>query len=380
MAKNSFRYKLLLLVFLPILVFPVLNGKTKWVKDSENVENREMAAMPHWDSKQMDAYIAGFEKFFNDNFSIRFILLKFFNWFNVKLLHQSPIPDRLVVGKNGWLFFGGYEQLTYRGIDPLSEKELQKIKEELEYRQKYLSKRGCRFYLMIAPVKSSIYYDLIPDNPYHRGHQTWGEQLNAYLKQTSNVKAINVYDRLRAEREKDPLYFRLDDHWNLLGGFYAANEVLKQIHQDFASVETNSQDEYLIQKKFTDHGNLLEMISNIKGFKDSTVVFKAKHGFKAKDVPLKNYPVIESFTDPDEYEKDKEIVGSNHPRLLTISDSFGFSIYPFLSEQFSRSVKIFDNWEYKLNEEIIESEKPDVELLIIWEANIRSLLTHQSKP
>ena len=380
MRHTSFRIGLLVFVFLIFLSFPLFNNNLNYVKDFENLENRSMAAKPKLNTRAFDTYIEEYERYYNDNFSIRFMLVKFFNWFNVDVLKKSPLPDRLVLGKNGWLFFGGYEALTYRGIERLSETDLKSIKTELEYRQEYLKKRGCTFYIAIAPVKSNIYSDQIQHNKYLRGQQTWGEQVIHYLNAHSTVKPINLFDRLRSQARKDVLYFKLDDHWNQLGGFYAVNEILKCISKDFPSVTTNKLDDYIIKKHFTDTGNLLEMISNIKGMKDTVVQLQPKSGFKAKEVPLVNYPVIESFSDPDEYEKDREIAGSKQAKILIISDSFGLNTYPFLSEQFRRSVKIFDAWEYKLNEEIVEVEKPDIQLLILWEANIKSLLAHQSRP
>ena len=67
------------------------------------------------------------------------------------------------------------------------------------------------------------------------------------------------------------------------------------------------------------------------------------------------------------------------PKLMIVSDSFGEYILELLSERFSKSVKIWDNWEYKLNEDIVEKEKPDVMLLVIHEQNLKNLLKHPKR-
>ena len=54
-------------------------------------------------------------------------------------------------------------------------------------------------------------------------------------------------------------------------------------------------------------------------------------------------------------------------------------LYPLLSEEFSRTVRIFDAWQYKLNEDIIEKEKPDIVILLALEANLRNLLSSASR-
>jgi hypothetical protein len=41
---------------------------------------------------------------------------------------------------------------------------------------------------------------------------------------------------------------------------------------------------------------------------------------------------------------------------------------------FSESILIWDNWNYKLNEEIVKREKPDIILTLIIEANLEYIL------
>ncbi len=116
------------------------------------------------------------------------------------------------------------------------------------------------------------------------------------------------------------------------------------------------------------------MLSNIDNFKDVFFEIKPKLGFKSFEAPKFGYPPPPYFVYPWKYEEDREIKDSKKPRLLIISDSFGENLFPFLSEKFSRSVKIFDSWQYKLNLDIIRNEKPDVVLLLVLESNIRCIL------
>jgi hypothetical protein len=104
-----------------------------------------------------------------------------------------------------------------------------------------------------------------------------------------------------------------------------------------------------------------------------------KKGFVSSEVPKTGYPIIPGFPYPYAYEADREIPGSKQPRILIISDSFGEAIFPFISERFSRSVKIFDAWQFKLNEDIVANEKPDVVLVVVLESNLRNMLKHQSR-
>ena len=90
------------------------------------------------------------------------------------------------------------------------------------------------------------------------------------------------------------------------------------------------------------------------------------------------YPVVKGFPYPWEFEMVRERKDTTMPKLLLISDSFAGNLFPYISEPFSRSVKIFDSWQYKLNEEIVIAEKPDVVVLIVQESNIRNMLKYLS--
>ncbi|HEX2901548.1 MAG TPA: hypothetical protein VHS96_17685, partial [Bacteroidia bacterium] len=96
----------------------------------------------------------------------------------------------------------------------------------------------------------------------------------------------------------------------------------------------------------------------------------------AEKVP---YPPIADFPYDWDYESVREIEGRDSPKLLLITDSFGHNIFPYLAEQFGRSVKIFDGWQYKLNREIVLQERPDVVILMPMEANLRHVLSHQAR-
>ena len=83
---------------------------------------------------------------------------------------------------------------------------------------------------------------------------------------------------------------------------------------------------------------------------------------------MKDFPYCEI------YEEVRVSNSKNKKKLLIISDSFGDFLFPLISENFTKTVKIFDNWEYKLNEKIVEIEKPNVVILLILESNLHYLI------
>lgn len=378
MEKSRFRIYIIGAIFLALISFPILNAEFKFVKDIESSENRKMTVKPEINYTYLDPYPAKYEKYYTDNFPLRSMMVKYFNILNIEVFQKSPVPDKVVIGKDGWLFMADRELKSYKGLLPFDSAELAAFKQELEYRKEYLAERNCKFYFMVAPIKALIYPEYMPNTVYRLGNQSWGEQLVEYLEENCEVKPINIYPVLREKKAENMVYFRLDNHWNKLGAFYSAVEFFKVIQKDFPGIEIPSIDDYTISKTEILTGNIISMLSNIGSYKDTTVNLEPKSGFRAQEAKVVGYPVIEGFPYPLDYEKVREIPGSAKPKILVITDSYGASIFPYIAEEFGRSVRIFDAWRYQLNEDIVNNEKPDVVLVIALEANLRNLLKYRS--
>ena len=121
------------------------------------------------------------------------------------------------------------------------------------------------------------------------------------------------------------------------------------------------------------------MLGNITIYNDTSYTVDPKQGYRAKDVEKAGYTVTHGFPYPWAFEADREIENSKLPKALIISDSFGGMIFPFVSESFSRTVRIFDSWQYKLNEDIVNAEKPDICILIMHETILHNFFDFQAR-
>ncbi len=379
MAHKKFRNIIVIVIFISLISIPFLNDKLSIIKDIENTENRKPAERPDFDINHLDGFPSKYDKYYSDNFTFRQRLIKYYNQLNLVVFKKSPVPDQVIIGNNGWIFSAGSEVDSYRGKNRFELSEMEEIRLELEYRKKYLEERGCEFYFIVAPVKQNIYPEEMPVNLFRLNKQSWGEQLIEYLNEKSDVKTIDIYNTLRQSKQYGLVYYKLDNHWNKKGAFFAANEVLRQISKDIPAVDVLSYSDFIVTDSISHSGNIASMLSNTQLFADSIFELTPKNGFKSSDYQKVGYAVVPGFPYPWEYEFVREIPNSDKPKILIISDSFGVNIYPFISESFSRSVKIFDSWQYKLNEDIVNAEKPDVELLIVLESNIRNMLGFQSR-
>jgi alginate O-acetyltransferase complex protein AlgJ len=376
MKHLKFRTYSITLVFLAGILFPFINKKINVVKDIESFENRRMASEPGFDIEHLDPYPSKFDSFYNDNFNLRNRFIRYFNLYNILAFHKSPIPG-VVIGNDNWLFPEGDEMDSYLGKNRFTTRELELFKTELEARKKYLEERGIKFYFMVVPCKASIHSEPIGLEYFRLYKDSWGEQLINYLNKNCSVKLINLFEALREEKKKHDLYFKLDNHWNKLGAFYAANEVIKQMKPDFPELEPLSINDFEVKQEGICGGNIQRMLGDLDIYSEPCTEVIPKNGFKSSIADKGNYPITPGFAYPWEFEEVREIKGSKKPKLLIISDSFGKNIFPFLAENFSKTVKIFDAWQYNLNANVIDGEKPDILLLQIDEPILRNFIRNK---
>ena len=370
--------KYLLLFCFPLMIaLPLLNEQFNFITDVESFENRALAKKPEFNIQKLDPFPVRYDTFYNDNFSYRSGLIQIYNAYKLKVFRRSPVPDKVAISKDNWLFPMGNEFDCFMGKDSLRPWELELLKKEFEYRSEYLLKQNCKMYVLVAPSKASAYTEKLGREYFPLNSLTWGGQFIDFLKKNSKVNVISFIDSIEQYKPAGNLYYQLDNHWNDLGGFFAANEVIKHMKVDFQGLQLLNIENYRLNRKEVKKGNMQKMLGNLISFSevDNELIPKAGYGWKAADkVP---YPPVPGFAYPEAYEKDAVQADTTKPRLLVISDSFGNALFPYLAENFSRTVLIFDAWQYKLNQEIVTGEKPDAVLFILYEPLIRNVLLFQ---
>ena len=178
-------------------------------------------------------------------------------------------------------------------------------------------------------------------------------------------------------KKKINLYHKNDNHWNLLGGLYAANEILRVMSREISGIEPNDLSLFRIETSSDIRGNLSDMTGMKEYFTNLNVEPRPMHPFKSHPGAKANYPVTPWFPYPDWFEVVRQIDTVGLPRLLVIRDSFTDAVVPFLSEKFQKVVYIFDSWQYKENQNIVDSEKPDAVLILIFEPHIKNMVKNR---
>lgn len=373
--NRAFAYAMAAL-FLVWIAFPLLHQAVPFLNDIETTEKRKLADRPDMDINHLDDYPRPFEAWYNDHFTLRNLLMNLYSRFHLQILKNSPLPDKVVLGEDDWLFPHSEEFDSYLGNNRFTNEELELFCQELEFRKHWHEERGIRFYFLIAPAKSSIHGDKIDMRYYRKTTETWGEQLIAYLGRNCSVKPIDAFETLRAHADTIDLYYRHDNHWNAVGAFFTVREVINAMKRDFPQLQAPQINDYQIVRYGERDGNIEQLVGQLTVYSEPHVELVHKSGPKSAPLPKAGYPPTHGFPYPTEFENVRGTGDTSQPSLLIISDSFGGEVFPIISETFSRTVKIFDSWLYGLNEEIVDAEQPDAVLVLIDEPILRNFLDH----
>lgn len=364
--RNYFIAKIL--IFSILLALPFLGEKTGVDKVVTLNENRFLAKAPEFSFDNLFNFSKGYVQYYNDNFGFRDLLIKANNLFEIDVLKTSP-SDKVIIGENGWLFYvPDAHHAEVVNLQPFSENELKRVKDNLETMDKYFNNKGAKFYVLIAPNASTIYSENLPSHIKKVNPNSKLEQITKYLKDTnSQVIFIDPTENLKAQKDRFPLYYKLDLHWNLDGGLIAYQELARAIKKDFPKIEIKKRGDYQVKYQPTVYRKSLE---NFIGMTGSYLEYEPIFD----QIQKKDFKNVSKHC-PDIYNKCDELIIEGElglPKMVMFRDSFATWLIPFLSENFSR---VFYVWKLSpVSTEVVLEEKPDVVVLELTEQNIATLI------
>jgi hypothetical protein len=363
-------------IFLIIIYLPLSNEFLNFSEKQEvsKRENRQLATKPKLDISKLDPYPSLFDKYFGDHFIFRDKLLQYHTHLNFFIFKQSPVPEKVAIGKDSWLFFTDKEKDVYEGKFNLSDEQISIIVNELKQRDSVYKKSGIAFVILIAPTKAEIYSDYLPKY-IQRAEQTVTELIIEKIRKETDISVIYPKQTLMQKRNEFHTYHQFDNHWNQAGAFVAYQYLMNEISERFPYIQTNTLDKgnVILKNELTKGGNLANMIGLDNVLKEQNIFFEIKNK-KATEAEKRNYTPTPGFAYPSEYEMVYKTSLTNLSKALIIRDSYTGALIPYLSESFGQSCFIFDAWQYGRNAEIIENEKPDIIILEIFEPHISNIL------
>ena len=237
----------------------------------------------------------------NDHFALRQQMITLWSKFN-DFIFKTSAEDQVVLGKEQNLFYAkDFENV-------LTETDFENIALHLLEIQTEVESKGSEFIFTIAPDKSSIKSDLLPENLVHPGT---AYAIEPYLEKYG-INYVNLFDL-------DLPYFVTDSHFTNYGGALVCDALIGSDYskRDFSIENTHTGDLYEMlypSGTLTEENNECELNYKAKGFVNGG-----------------NAITIETESD-------------GEGTLYCWRDSFGIYFYPFLADAFeyatfSRDVK-----------------------------------------
>jgi hypothetical protein len=366
-AKASTKSRLISVGFILILVLPLFDQWAGLSSGFKSTEKRILTPFPRFDFPHVKTFIAQFDQYYKENFGWRNALFYQYSQWKYKIMSSSPLPEKVIAGKNGWFYPGNSMSRVveqHRGLLPIRQDSLVSIARRLTNLQDSLRRQGSKLYVLVAPDSYTIYPENLPDYFPREKRVSNFDRFKAYMNRHSTVPVIDVRNELAASKAKRVVYCRTDTHWNDYGALLATLTVVDRIRRDFPYLIKPDLSNYDIKSQQGVGGDLVTMLALNSEVSDS-VSYKIK---PAGFLLARNTEINDKYNGlPSQRFVRAGTESRQKAKLLLVGDSFSYSMDQFLSGYFSESYMVRS---HKFDTNLVKAERPDVVIVEIVERNI----------
>ena len=321
------------------------------------LEKRQLAKWPDFpkDMRDVWAFPENVEKYFSDHFGFR-------NWFlkqykKIKFgIGDSPSPD-VIIGKEGWLFLGSVKMGYERHGDPIgdflgknlfSDDELDLLAAYFKDVNAWLKEKGIAYLFVIAPNKTSVYEEYLPDYIKRETSVTAMDQLISCIAERTNVHTLDLRPPLRKAKDEHLLYYKADTHWNLSGANVAQFEIIQKITEMFPEK--------------IGPATLFKMEASVRKGGDLSAFIGREFVSECELRPIFRDANSPARVDGSRDNRFPHTVTCDQGDLVAVvfRDSFFTALEPYLSRQFKRSTYIWERLNYPTLAEYVAKEQPHI--------------------
>lgn len=283
----------------------------------------------------------------------------------------------IYVGKNDMMFFGDAIK-DYKGQTLMNDVRLERLANTMNQRDSWAKENGIKLYMVIAPNKTSVYPDYIPDTV-HGAAKTNADSVVEYLAKNSTVEVIDLRGAVKNARSEygDDLFYNYDTHWNNHGGFVGYSEVMRHISQDFPGVYTHTKNDYTIAELETYMKDMAWYLGFYSSYSDYGPLYTLKSGMTATLTGkgdydwhgqfLYGYKWSDGYADSLKYVEYENKFNTDAPSLYMYRDSFSVAMLHFFKDSFHKSA--FD-WSYEFSKSEILESGADVVIMEVVEKQL----------
>jgi hypothetical protein len=311
--KSIFFILFFVLICSEQILFFLPNFDSKSLAGAYSIPNKPKLTLPNWfNNKFQDSLI----NYFEFNLKLHNLYVRSNNQINFNLFNQSA-AKMVLVGKHHQIFedyyIDSYIGKDYLGVDTIKKRTL--VLAEL---QKELANKNITLVTLIAPAKSSIYPQDIPNN-YPGLEKKTTTNYDTYIKEFKHQK-INFIDFRNyflqiKNKVNHPLFSNLGTHWNGFGSSLAADSLIHYLEK----IRNIDMVDCVIEKGYT---------SQEPKYYDNDLMDLLNLMYKLPCGQL-YYPNIKFKDDQSKYK----------PKAILIGDSFSWAwihTYPFFQNIFDK--------------------------------------------
>lgn len=257
---------------------------------------------------------------------------------------REIMSRQAILGEEKWLFYKP-TIADFEGTNRYTENEMRDITNTASRTQAILEDKGIRFAIMVAPNKSNIYSEYMPDI-YHHEDISSTDILIDYMIQ-NHVNIVSPKQELLKNRQNFQLYYPYDTHWNQLGAYIGVKNVMGSWGIDMPDLD----DREIISKQIegNQHNDLAQMIGMRSIFDDETeyeivgTCLMDWDAFSAEEKAGK----VSHYSNPE-----AKVDG----KILLVGDSFRVAMVPSLREIYSEVYVVHSS---SYTPDLLEAIEPD---------------------
>jgi len=288
-------------------------------------------------------------------------LIEYFN--TLRLTLGDRVFPNVIVGNDGWLFYTGDRSIDdYQHTNAYTESELADNQKKIDAIYSQLQQKGIMLVVIIAPNKSTIYPEYMPDQIKILGNKSRLDQFVDYMHEYGQTPVIDLRPDLLASSKNEQVYYKTNTHWNSLGMYIAYANIMSTISQRYPELVAHPLSEYEVFRGglgIHDIPRILGMPSIMENFLGLQPKFET--GINFREIQLSDKTKVRLSWNQNQ----------NLPTALFYHDSFLDGVVPFLEPHFRQTTSIPRTsvpglWDFNW----IDQVHPDI---VIFECVERSL-------
>lgn len=290
--------------------------------------------------------------------------------------YKFAVGDRIfsdaIIGQEGWLFYIGDMSIrNYQQTEPINVSNIKKIVGIFEKMSAEVKEYGGTLLVVIPPDKSTIYPQYMPDEIQVIGTTTSLDRLVERVNKHGDFRLLDLRPAFIEASQSLQLYYKTDTHWNCFGAYYAYEEIISSLSEDYPKLQGYSLNDFEITILEEEKQDIAKMIE--ADIKENIMSLS----------PRFETAVFEDIAYGSRYglEVLRVIANQNkrdQPSLMIFHDSFyNACLNSFIEPTFGRTMTVaYKDLEFAAMLELIEKEKPEIVIVEFVERFMDFIIWH----